>query len=127
MATLDDLDGVVEQYHAAAREFAKGNPGPVKEIFSHRDDVTLANPFGLSVDGRGYPRHLTLRHHGPNQASTAKGRPVSRTPLLFRLSGGYPSQSNAFVNVEGPPTIGSRSLLSLRSMVSSVPGAGRIV
>jgi hypothetical protein len=40
---------------------------------------------------------------------------------------GYPRQSNAFVNVEGPPTMGSRSLLSFRSMVSVVPGAGRTV
>jgi ketosteroid isomerase-like protein len=46
-----DLGQAVEQYHTAADEFAKGNPEPVKVVFSHRDDVTLANPFGPAVRG----------------------------------------------------------------------------
>ena len=29
----------------------KGNPKPVQELFSHRDDVSLANPFGAPVRG----------------------------------------------------------------------------
>jgi ketosteroid isomerase-like protein len=29
----------------------KGNPEPVKQIFSHQEDVTLANPFGPPVRG----------------------------------------------------------------------------
>ena len=47
-----DLDEAFEQYHAALDQFAKGNPEPVKVMFSHRDDVTLANPFGPAVRGR---------------------------------------------------------------------------
>ncbi|MDP9224713.1 MAG: nuclear transport factor 2 family protein [Actinomycetota bacterium] len=39
------------QYHSALDEFSKGNPEPVKQVFSHRDDVTLANPFGPAVRG----------------------------------------------------------------------------
>jgi ketosteroid isomerase-like protein len=46
-----DFGQVVEQYHAAADEFSRGDPQPVKMIFSHRDDVTLANPFGPAVCG----------------------------------------------------------------------------
>src|SRR5689334_25209363 len=46
-----DLQNVVQQYHTAADEFARGDPEPVKQIFSHRDDVTLANPFGPAVRG----------------------------------------------------------------------------
>ena len=46
MAAVDDLDEVVKQYHLAAREFVKGNPEPYKIMFSHRDDVSVANPFG---------------------------------------------------------------------------------
>ena len=46
-----DFAQVVEQYHAAADEFSRGDPQPVKMIFSHRDDVTLANPFGPAVGG----------------------------------------------------------------------------
>ena len=37
---------VVEKYHLAARELIKGNPEAYKKLFSQREDVTLANPFG---------------------------------------------------------------------------------
>ena len=46
MAAVDELDEVVKQYHLAAREFVSGNPEPYKMVFSHRDDVSVANPFG---------------------------------------------------------------------------------
>jgi len=46
-----DFRRVVEQYHTAADEFSRGDPLPVKEIFSHREDVSLANPFGPAVRG----------------------------------------------------------------------------
>ena len=51
MATVDDFDGVVEQYHLALNEFLKANPEPLKKFFSHRDDVTLANPLGPPARG----------------------------------------------------------------------------
>lgn len=37
------------EYHSALDEFSRGDPEPVKRLYSHRDDVTLANPFGASV------------------------------------------------------------------------------
>ena len=46
MAAADDIDEVVKQYHLAVREFVNGNPEPYKMVFSHRDDVSVANPFG---------------------------------------------------------------------------------
>jgi ketosteroid isomerase-like protein len=42
---------VVERYHLAIGEFMKGNPEPAKKLFSHRDDVTLANPRGVVAHG----------------------------------------------------------------------------
>ena len=51
MAGLDDLDEVIEQYNLALGEFVKGNPEPVKQMFSHQEDVTLANPLGPPVRG----------------------------------------------------------------------------
>jgi hypothetical protein len=39
-----ELSDMVEQCHGAAAEFIKGNPGPYKQLFSQRDDVTLGNP-----------------------------------------------------------------------------------
>ena len=34
-------------------EFVKGNPEPAKELFSRKDDVTLANPLGPPARGVG--------------------------------------------------------------------------
>jgi hypothetical protein len=51
MAAVTDLDEVVEQYHLAIGEFMKGNPEPAKKLFSHRDDVTLADPRGGVAQG----------------------------------------------------------------------------
>ena len=50
MSTFD-FDEVVEHYHLALGEFVKGNPEPVKKMFSHQKDVTLANPLGPPVRG----------------------------------------------------------------------------
>jgi ketosteroid isomerase-like protein len=46
-----DFDEAIERYHTAADQFAKGNPEPVKELYSHQEDVALANPFGPAVRG----------------------------------------------------------------------------
>jgi ketosteroid isomerase-like protein len=51
MATVDDFDQLIEQFQRAIQEFVKGNPKPAQELFSHREDVTLANPFGPPVRG----------------------------------------------------------------------------
>jgi ketosteroid isomerase-like protein len=48
---FDDLEAVIEQYHQAAGEFVKGNPDPYKRVWSQRDDVTVANPFGPARRG----------------------------------------------------------------------------
>ncbi len=45
------LDEFVEQYHQALDEFFRGNPRPAQELYSHRDDATLANPFGPIAKG----------------------------------------------------------------------------
>ncbi len=49
-----DLRQAVDRYHAALDEFSRGDPEPAKAIFSHRDDVILANPFG--PPSRGWPK-----------------------------------------------------------------------
>jgi ketosteroid isomerase-like protein len=51
VTALDDVDEVVEQYHLALGEFMKGNPDPAKKLFSHREDVSLANPQGSAARG----------------------------------------------------------------------------
>src|SRR5215208_498492 len=51
MSAADDVDKLIEQYQLATAEFVKGNPEPYKAVFSHREDVTLANPFFPPVRG----------------------------------------------------------------------------
>jgi ketosteroid isomerase-like protein len=51
MAAVDDVDELIEQYYLAQREFLRGNPDPVKDLFSRREDATLANPYGPPVRG----------------------------------------------------------------------------
>ena len=41
----------LEEYHRAGLEITNGNPDVYKSLYSHRDDVTLANPFGPPVRG----------------------------------------------------------------------------
>jgi ketosteroid isomerase-like protein len=51
MTAPDAFDAVMERYRRAADEFSRGNPAQVRALWSHRDDVTLANPFGPPVRG----------------------------------------------------------------------------
>jgi ketosteroid isomerase-like protein len=51
VAAADEVDELVERYYRAQGEFLRGNPEPVKNLFSHTEDVTLANPYGPPVRG----------------------------------------------------------------------------
>ena len=51
MAAVDEVDELIEQYQLASGELLKGNPKPVQKLFSHREDATLANPYGPPVRG----------------------------------------------------------------------------
>ena len=46
-----EQDLPLEEYHRAGREITNGNPEVYKRLYSRRDDVTLANPFGPPVRG----------------------------------------------------------------------------
>jgi SnoaL-like protein len=49
---MNDLEEVISRYHQALGEFARGDGEPVKALYAHADDVTLANPFvGPPVHG----------------------------------------------------------------------------
>ena len=69
MAAVDDVDQLIEQFHLAQGEVVKGNPEPVKRLFSHREDVTLANPFGPPVrGGRRLLRSQSVPHRSSETA-----------------------------------------------------------
>ena len=46
-----DLSLAIEQDHRALDALVRGDPEPKKQAFSHRDDVTLANPLGPPARG----------------------------------------------------------------------------
>ena len=41
----------IDEYHQAGLEITNGNPEVYKTLYSRRDDVTLANPFGPPARG----------------------------------------------------------------------------
>jgi ketosteroid isomerase-like protein len=57
MTAVDEFEKVLEQWPAAVDEFQKGNPRPTQELFSHREEVTLANPLGPAATGIGPVAH----------------------------------------------------------------------
>jgi ketosteroid isomerase-like protein len=48
---VPDLGEFLDRYHDALDAFFDGDPAPAKEVYSHREDVTLANPFGPIARG----------------------------------------------------------------------------
>jgi ketosteroid isomerase-like protein len=51
MSAANDVDELIERYQLGLGDFMKGDPEPVKELFSHREDVTLTNPLGPPAHG----------------------------------------------------------------------------
>ena len=66
MSAVDDVDQLIEQFNLASDEFLKGNPEPVKGFFSHRDDVTLANPL-VGLPARGWQQVSATLEHASSQ------------------------------------------------------------
>ncbi len=48
---MSDLDEFKERYRRSLQAFIQGDPEPQKRLWSHRDDVTLANPLGPPAKG----------------------------------------------------------------------------
>jgi ketosteroid isomerase-like protein len=46
MAEPDELDAAIDAYHEADARLIRGDTELYKRVYSHREDATLANPFG---------------------------------------------------------------------------------
>jgi ketosteroid isomerase-like protein len=46
------LDELLDRYYRALDPFSRGDPEPVKRLYSETEEVTLANPFGPARRGR---------------------------------------------------------------------------
>jgi ketosteroid isomerase-like protein len=51
MVVVEDVDEFIAQFRLAQGEFLKGNPEPVKKLFSHTEEVSHASPYGPPVRG----------------------------------------------------------------------------
>jgi ketosteroid isomerase-like protein len=80
MSAVDDVDRLIERYHLALGEFVKGNPEPVKKLFSRKDDVTLANPLGPPARG-GDEVAKTIEH----AASTIRDGEITGFEIVSKL------------------------------------------
>ena len=61
------LKSSLEQYHRTLAAFIQGDPEPTLRLWSKRDDVTLANPFGPPVRGWNEVRDIgacSIASHG---------------------------------------------------------------
>ena len=92
MATVDDVDELIERYYRAQREFLRGNPETVKDLFSQREDVTLANLYGPPV--RGFDEVAKTIEHAASlrRDGTFLGWQIGSSPDFSVISSeSYPS------------------------------------
>ncbi len=71
MAT-SDFDKVVERYHQSLDVFMKGSAEDTLALFSHREDVTLGNPFGPVA--RGFDRVAETARFASSHMRDGKAR-----------------------------------------------------
>ena len=57
-AAPSDFDGAIEAFRQALVRYVKGDPRRALELFSQRDDVTLANPLGPPCRGPAEVRRV---------------------------------------------------------------------
>lgn len=48
---MSELDQLIEDSHSAVDAFVRGDPEPLKDLYSRSDDVIIANPFGPPAKG----------------------------------------------------------------------------
>jgi ketosteroid isomerase-like protein len=58
---VDDAEDVIQRSHLAWGEFVKGDSQPALQLFSHRGDVTVGNPFGPFVRGWEHVSEIVAR------------------------------------------------------------------
>ena len=51
MATQEDFQQIVAQVQSAIQQGCKGNPEPIKALFSHTEDVTIMGGWGAFERG----------------------------------------------------------------------------
>lgn len=101
MSDLDELDRVIDESHRALDAFARGDPEPVKALYSHHDDVSIANPFGPPV--RGWP---------------AAGETMDRAATLYR-----DGRATGFERMAGFATPGLAYIVEMEHLEAKMGGS----
>ena len=65
MSAVEDVDRLIERFRLSMDGFLKGDPEPTKRVFSHKEDVTLANPYGPPA--RGWDELAKVTEHAAAQ------------------------------------------------------------
>jgi ketosteroid isomerase-like protein len=65
MSAVEDVDRLIERFRLSMDGFLKGDPEPTKSVFSHKEDVTLANPYGPPA--RGWAEVAKVTEHAASQ------------------------------------------------------------
>ena len=78
MSAVDEVDQLIERFHQVQGEFVKGNPEPVKELWSHAEDVTLNNP--LSPTARGWDEVANTIERAAAPSLPSRGLPQAARP-----------------------------------------------
>ena len=79
-----DFDLAIQETRHALNAFVRGDPTPILSIFSERDDVVLANPFGPPRRGRIEVEKATEQAAALFRDGTCRYEEISRyvTPEL---------------------------------------------
>ena len=93
MTDLDRLDEAVDRYHVALDAFFNGDPEPAKATFSHRDDVSLANPFGPPALGWRQVAETMTDAAAHYREGRARVRPTGTLAAAVALLRGHGRQS----------------------------------
>jgi ketosteroid isomerase-like protein len=104
-SSVETLDEVIERYHEALDVFLRGEPEPMKALFSHRDDAVLANPFGPAV--RGWEAASQRLEHASSRFS--RGHVEGTERLATYISGDVATifvVERGTVSVAGGPVTG---------------------
>ncbi len=48
---MKDFDAFLDKYHRSLDDFTRGDSKPLQNLYSRKEDTTLANPFGGIISG----------------------------------------------------------------------------
>jgi len=120
-----DLGDFVNRYHDALDEFFRGNPEPAKQLYSHREDASLGNPFGPFAMGWQQVETTMERAASNYREGRATGFDTLAAHVTSELA--YLVEVERFEAKLGGEEIAEAGALRVTSILRPEDGAWRIV